>query len=391
MSNHELDSDDGEDFETASEKDTVPFSSGESDFEEDSSEEASSEEDPLVQKLTLKRKRKENCPPDIKLKHDVLDLSFSPTSSHVALACTTGDITMYKYGNEENSKVGKVEAHIGTCRGVEFSTDGLKLYSISGDKSIVISDPERLETIKYIDNAHNAPIHAISLVEDHFFATGDENGNLRVWDPRINSMEPIYSTSHKMTEHISDITCREMGHLISCCTGGGQICTYDFRAKKFVGHDVANDAEFTALCALGDYLVSGDILGTFHMYKWSNVSNKVGQYSPMKKKIPVNKITNVTDHIIATGWDDGTLRAYNLNPNMYLGNIGNHQLAVESIDVSAEGDLIASISHDETVRFWNISFLEDIDVTAAKRKKNDEKNLPSSTYENRSDFFSEMK
>lgn len=42
-------------------------------------------------------------------------------------------------------------------------------------------------------------------------------------------------------------------------------------------------------------------------------------------------------------------------PNSLLGVVGSHEeYPIERLALSGEGDLLASVSHDQTVKFWNI-------------------------------------
>ena len=44
----------------------------------------------------------------------------------------------------------------------------------------------------------------------------------------------------------------------------------------------------------------------------------------------------------------------------FVGTVGSHEKSypVEKMDISHDGSLVASISHDECVKFWNIKYLE---------------------------------
>ena len=50
-------------------------------------------------------------------------------------------------------------------------------------------------------------------------------------------------------------------------------------------------------------------------------------------------------------------------PHRFLGAVGHHSggFGVERLDVSSTGEIVASISHDQRVKFWNIQYLEVID------------------------------
>ena len=53
-------------------------------------------------------------------------------------------------------------------------------------------------------------------------------------------------------------------------------------------------------------------------------------------------------------------RAVHLYPHRFVGTVGHHgkDESIEALDVSHDGELIASISHDQCVKFWNIKYLE---------------------------------
>ena len=53
-------------------------------------------------------------------------------------------------------------------------------------------------------------------------------------------------------------------------------------------------------------------------------------------------------------------RAVHLYPHRFVGTVGHHDKSypIEKLDVSYNGELIASISHDDCVKFWSIKYLE---------------------------------
>ena len=100
-----------------------------------------------------------------------------------------------------------------------------------------------------------------------------------------------------------------------------------------------------------------------------------------------------------------------LYPHRFPGSIGHHtdNLPIEKLDISADGEIVASISHDQKVKFWNIAYLEQMDYDKTNkpflnrkglktRKKankmhnamENEYQLPSSNRANKKDFFKDM-
>lgn len=119
----------------------------------------------------------------------------------------------------------------------------------------------------------------------------------------------------------------------------------------------------------------------------------------------VNCLLPITENIVITGCDDGKIRAVHLFPHRFLGVVGHHRFPVERLDISTCGRYIASSSHDNRVRFWNISFFDEDPEAAGtsgtlarpkksvrnkKRSTRKERmgfQLPSSKRKNKSDFF----
>ena len=71
----------------------------------------------------------------------------------------------------------------------------------------------------------------------------------------------------------------------------------------------------------------------------------------------------VDESTVLTGSSDGLIRVVSLMPNHLLGVVGDHDdFPVETMRYSVDRTLVASLSHDLVVRFWDVScFLDDVD------------------------------
>ena len=84
----------------------------EADTDEEEATENVEEEDDLIKSLKAARQKKErNCPPDIKTSDLITDISFHPESDCIAVSGITGDLSIFKYPNEEN-KLEKTGQHL---------------------------------------------------------------------------------------------------------------------------------------------------------------------------------------------------------------------------------------------------------------------------------------
>ncbi|XP_046550090.1 WD repeat-containing protein 55-like [Haliotis rubra] len=92
--------------------------------------------------------------------------------------------------------------------------------------------------------------------------------------------------------------------------------------------------------------------------------------------------------ILCSGSIDCIIRAVNILPNRFVGVVGEHEnFPVEGLCLSHDKTLLASCSHDQKVKFWNIEGLENIKFNERKKAKKSNKNkrLNSSKQDN---FFS---
>ena len=97
----------------------------------------------MIKVLKAARQKKErNCPLDIKTSELITDISFHPDSDLIALGNLSGDLSVFKFSNEENKLQKKLKLSKKTLRGLEFDETGLSLLTISKDKTFRILDTE---------------------------------------------------------------------------------------------------------------------------------------------------------------------------------------------------------------------------------------------------------
>lgn len=140
-------------------------------------------------------------------------------------------------------------------------------------------------------------------------------------------------------------------------------------------------------------LLSGTSKGKLLLFNW----NEFGLHSDIfpGPKIGINDLIPITENIVVTACEDGNLRASHLFPHRHLGIVGQHELSIENVDICKDGTFIASSSHNNDIKFWNIQYFEDFEKVSHKHNKQEKRkemefNLPSSKRKNMSDFFSDL-
>lgn len=354
---------------------------------------ADEEEDEVLRAIIAEIKKPRSKPPDIKIKDFVTDLSFHTTNDILAIGTVTGDIFVYSYSNEENKLLNLLEVHAKACRTVEFSDDGSCLISSSRDKSIMITDVETTKLKRFWDAAHNEPVYSMLIIDEHMFATGDDGGTVKLWDTRQHSVDPIFSLK-EVDDYISCLVTTDAKKYLLATSGDGYLTTLSIPGRRMYVQSEPYEDELTSMGVFRNEskLIVSSSKGNFYSFNWGQFGYHCDTFTvPLS---PVSKMIPITERIAVTGGEEGVLRAMHMVPGRVLGVVGQHGLAIESLDINHSGDLIASSSHDNDIRFWNIKYFEDFNDIKYNEKSNTRRalnhNLPSSSHANRADFFSDL-
>lgn len=173
----DTDNDSDMDSDSTTEEDTTTNNAnqnaaGRSDMRSPENPDENDDEDDVVQAIIAATKTVRAHPPDIVTEEFIVDLSFHPTEDILAVGTITGDVIIYKYSNEENQLMNNIEVHTKAVRDIEFNWDGSTLFSVSKDKSIMMSDITTGKLKRFYDNAHESPIYKMHVVDENLFATG---------------------------------------------------------------------------------------------------------------------------------------------------------------------------------------------------------------------------
>lgn len=299
----------------------------------------------------------------------------------------------YKYTNEETELVSSIELHLKACRDIEFDHDGKILFSTAKDLSIMMTDVETEKLVRLYENAHEQPVYTMSILGEHTFATGDDDGVVKLWDIRQKGNTPVFSIK-QMEDYVSAmITNRDNKYLV-CASGDGSLTTFNIPAKKL--HIQSEEYEEELLC-LGLFksetkILSATSKGKMYVFNWGEFGLHSDEFPSLTKKA-INCMIPITENIVITGGEDGILRATSLFPHHHLGVVGQHNFPIEALDINRDGTLIASSSHNNDIKFWNVEYLETLNTSErikGGKQKQMKHNLPSSKVDNASDFFADL-
>ncbi|XP_032671781.1 WD repeat-containing protein 55 homolog isoform X2 [Odontomachus brunneus] len=330
-----------------------------------------------------------NHPPPVTLEDMITDICFHPVADTIGVASITGDIFIYKYNNEETSLVSTLELHLKACRDIEFNEDGRMLFSAGKDRCIAITDVETEKLTRLYEKAHEHPIYTMTIINKYIFATGDDD----VWDLRQKGNKPIFSLK-EVEEYINAMITKTDSKYLVYTSGDGCLTSLNIPERKLHVQSEEYDEELTCLGLFKSEtkLLSASSKGKMYVFNYGEFGLHSDEFpSTMKKAI--NCMVPITDNVVITGGEDGIVRATSLFPHRQLGIVGQHDFSVEALDISNDGTLIASTSHNNDMKFWNVQYFETLNVNESikgGKQKRLVHNLPSSQVNNPSDFFAEL-
>ncbi|EDW81631.1 uncharacterized protein Dwil_GK12179 [Drosophila willistoni] len=349
------------------------------------------ETDETVRAIIAAIKKPRSAPPEIKLEDFITDICFHPERHIIALATIIGDVHLYEYSNEENKLLKTIEVHAKACRDVEFTEDGRSLITCSKDKSVMITDMETEKLKKLYETAHDDAINKLLVLDERLFASGDDSGTVKLWDFRTK--DSIFELK-EIEDQVTQMITNDQKKLLLATSADGYLTTFNIGARKLYVQSEPYEEE---LNCMGIYrgnskLVVGTSKGRLYSYNWGYFGYHCDMYPGIKS--PISLMIPITERIACVAGEDGNIRACHITPYRNLGVVGQHNMPIESMDINTNGELLASSSHNNDVRFWNVKYFEDFGDIKYNEKHNAYKdkrhNLPSSKCTNASDFFADL-
>ncbi|KAF7978755.1 hypothetical protein HWV62_44778 [Athelia sp. TMB] len=253
----------------------------------------------------------------------IFDLAFHPNRPIVYTALLTGEVKAFGYGEQGNHETQFVcKPSKKSCRSLELNPSGEKLWSVGKAKNL------------------QAPINRVKHVMTHMLATGDDDGVVKLWDPRVP--EAIREHNHHY-DFISDFLWLEDKKHLVVTSGDGTLSVLDVRNKKKEPFAQSEDQE--------DELLS--------MVTIKGHPSSIDALCALPPSYPSSHST------ILTGSSDGLLRAVQLLPTKLVGVIADHgEFPIERVrvDMGGTGRWVGSAGHEEVLKMTDLKdIFEDED------------------------------
>ncbi|KAI4320340.1 hypothetical protein MLD38_033835 [Melastoma candidum] len=294
---------------------------------------------------------------EIELGKVPFDLDFHPSDNLVASCLITGDLLLYRYSDNGNAeRLLNVRPHEDSSRAARFVDGGKVILTGSPDHSIVATDVETGSIVARVENAHEAAINRLVNLTECTVATGDDDGCVKVWDVRQHSCCNSFNVHE---EYISDITFASDSKKIVVTSGDGTLSVCNIRSNKVQTRSEFSEDELLSVVILknGRKVVCSAQTGTLLLYSWGffkDCSDRFVDLSPNS----VDTMLKLDEDRIITGSENGMINLVGILPNRIIQPIAEHsEYPVEGLAFSHDRKYLGSISHDQTLKLWD---LEDL-------------------------------
>ncbi|KAM8974169.1 WD repeat-containing protein 55 [Pelodytes ibericus] len=336
--------------------------------------------------------RVRETPEDISFEAAVNTIAFHPSRDIIAAGDVDGDLFVYSFAclEDGNKELWSSGHHLKSCRDSAFSFDGQQLFTVSKDKSIHILNVEEGKMVQRISKAHDCALNSLLLIDENIFATGDDNGMLKLWDLR-KGVAFMEMKNHE--EYISDMVIDQNKKLLLTASGDGTMGVFNIKRRRFELLSEYQNGDLTSLAIMkrGKKVACGSSEGTIYLFNWNGFGATSDRFAVKAESIDC--MVPITDNIVCTGSMDGVIRAINILPNRVVGSVGQHPgEPIEQLAKSPDGKFLASCAHDQKVKFWDVSSLSSVIVDDyRKRKKNKQLTaLSRKAFGGAEDFFSDL-
>ncbi|KAI8975384.1 WD40-repeat-containing domain protein [Mycotypha africana] len=263
-----------------------------------------------------------NKPESLHFEDNIFHFDLHPANNIVVTGMITGQVQCHKYGLEEHVQLWNAKIHKESCRGVAFHTDGSHISSISHDRTIQLVDVETGKVIRVREETHESPLNSLLIIDQNMFATGDDQGVIKVG-------------------------------------GDGYLSTWDIRKPEVAAMSDQMEDELLSIALVknGKKAVVGTQDGVLALWSW-------GDWGDYKDRITghpnsIDAICKLDEDSICTGSSDGIIRLVTILPNEFHGVLGDHgeDMPIENLKLSHDKQYLISSGHDDQLQFWNVAHL----------------------------------
>ncbi|KDR71319.1 hypothetical protein GALMADRAFT_144010 [Galerina marginata CBS 339.88] len=288
--------------------------------------------------------------------YSVVSVAFSSDGGRVVSG--SGDRTVRIWDTETGKQVGEpFQGHTESILSVAFSPDGRRIVSGSGDTTARIWDTETGKQVGEPFQGHTRWVRSVAFSPDgKRVVSGSDDKTVRMWEAetRLQIGEPL----HGHTDRIFSVAFSPDGRRVVSGSEDKTVRTWDAETGKQVGEPFQGHTGTVMSAAFspdGRRVVSGSGDKTARIWD-AETGMQVGE--PLQgHRDWVNSVTFSPDGrrvVLVSGSDDETVRIWDAETGTQVGDpFQGHEGSVNSATFSPDGLRVVSGSGDRTVRIWD--------------------------------------
>jgi len=284
-----------------------------------------------------------------------------------------GSVSLHTY---EGVKVLQAAPSPSPLRSVRFTQDGASFVCGSSDGTLSVLAVGG-EVVWRKAESHGgqggtggrtgAPVNVVRPYGTGMVATGDEEGGVRLWDLRAPPTSSAPVVFDKQKDVITSLTMEEGKGTLLATSGDGTLGVYDVRKQRMAARSEEDEEELLsgAIIKGGGAVVTGTQDGPLLIWDWDKWVWGEGDVHGGPEKFTghpesVDALLALDGDTLVTGSSDGIIRLITIRPNKLVGIVGEHgDDPVERLAFSRDKRILASSSHDDAVRLWDVGYLQD--------------------------------
>ena len=241
--------------------------------------------------------------------------------------------------------------HEGGIRSLSFSSDGRYLASGSGDSTIRVWELESGREVARL-SGHAGNVESVSFCpSNRYLASGSLDGSIRIWGTRNWECERVLEGDH------GSITCvawrpKGDGILSSAADGTVQCWSSITWLPEFVMEGHEGWVWCVAVSPCGKWAVSGGddkVIRVWDLTSTGTLISELRGHTGWIRSIVIS-----INGLIASASHDMTVRLWDKELESKTLLLAGHNHAVRGICFSPDGSRILSGSHDRSARIWDV-------------------------------------
>ncbi|VWU48305.1 U5 snrnp-specific protein, putative [Hepatocystis sp. ex Piliocolobus tephrosceles] len=207
-----------------------------------------------------------------------------------------------------------INTHKGEVYSIDFSSDGKYICSSSFDMTVMIHNVyNECETINVLNGHKNAVLQAKWFIDNDYICSVSADHTACLWDVENGQRIRTFKGHNGIINGLDIVN----HNLFVTCSDDGNINMWDFRNKKCV-KTINNSFPLLSIVCSG------------------------------------NKINSMNNRHIYSSCTDNTIKVYDLETSTLTDTLKGHTNYITGLSINKEETMLASISADETICFWDI-------------------------------------